>query len=165
MHLHVCDVCGIEQAHANDMRDNKRKLLEERRRIDGLLSGNEIRAIRKALGVNQAEAAKIFGGGPVAFSKYESGDVTQSESMDKLLRVAFAVPRAFSFLAALSGELKISHRVSSSEFQKFSIRISAPPTTSGFNLAEVDSSVIIGRFLEPIAANEVAYPEFLEMAS
>jgi HTH-type transcriptional regulator/antitoxin MqsA len=57
-----------------------------KKEVDGLLTGAQVRALRERLGINQSEAAKIFGGGLVAFSKYESDDVSQSEAMDKLLR-------------------------------------------------------------------------------
>src|SRR5690606_35452591 len=62
-----------------------------------------IRALREHLGINQAEATSIFGGGPVACSKYEADDITQSEGMDKLLRVAQFVPQAYAHLRRLAG--------------------------------------------------------------
>ncbi|MCW8354879.1 type II toxin-antitoxin system MqsA family antitoxin, partial [Marinomonas pontica] len=48
--------------------------------------------LRKTWGLSQEQAAKVFGGGPVAFSKYEKDDVMQSDSMDRLLRMAEAFP-------------------------------------------------------------------------
>lgn len=53
----------------------------------GLLTGAQLRAMREALSLNQKEASELFGGGPVAFSKYENEDVSQSASMDRLVRV------------------------------------------------------------------------------
>ncbi len=95
----VCDVCGSEQAAAIQLRANKRAMMAFKKQVDGLLTGVEVRALRERLGVNQAQAAKIFGGGPVAFSKYESDDVAQSEAMDKLLQVTLEFPQVFTFLA------------------------------------------------------------------
>jgi len=95
LYFSECDVCGSEQASAAQTRANKRAMIAFRKQVDGLLTGAEVRAIRERLGVNQAEAARIFGGGPVAFSKYENDDVMQSEAMDKLLRLAVDVPEAF----------------------------------------------------------------------
>lgn len=46
------------------------------------------------MGINKSEAARIFGGGPVAFSKYEADDLAQSGVMDRFLRLAAAVPEA-----------------------------------------------------------------------
>lgn len=53
----------------------------------GLLTGSQLRAIREQLGLSQREASELFGGGPVAFSKYENEDVAQSVAMDRLIRM------------------------------------------------------------------------------
>lgn len=99
----VCDTCQCEQASPDQLKQNKRAMIAARKMADGLLSGNEVRKLRDKLGLKQAQAAKVFGGGPVAFSKYESDDTAQSEAMDNLLRVAEAEPSAFSFLLNRSG--------------------------------------------------------------
>ncbi|HFV4041962.1 TPA: type II toxin-antitoxin system MqsA family antitoxin, partial [Escherichia coli] len=65
--------------------------------------------------ITQQKASSIFGGGPKAFSKYESDDVIQSEAMDKLMRLAAEVPDAFKRLRELSGEIKVERTVSSSK--------------------------------------------------
>lgn len=101
----VCDACGSELAGAEQVRANKRTMIAFRKQVDGLLTGAEVRALRERFGLNQTQAARLFGGGPVAFSKYENDDVAQSEAMDKLLRVAGEVPGALDFLAShASGE-------------------------------------------------------------
>lgn len=82
-----CSDCGSEFAGAAESRFNKRAVIAFHKRVDGLLSGQEIRALREQLGLSQVQAATLFGGGRVAFSKYENDDVSQAESMDKLLRV------------------------------------------------------------------------------
>lgn len=84
----ICDVCGIEQADSNHLLTNKRKMVAFKKQVEGLLTGSEVRAIRHRLNITQSKAAEIFGGGPVAFSKYEKDDVMQAESMDNLLRMA-----------------------------------------------------------------------------
>lgn len=107
LHYSVCDACGSEQTDAAQMRTNKRAMLAFRKRVDGLLSGEEVRALRRRLNLSQGEAAKVFGGGPVAFSKYESDDVVQSEAMDRLLRLVATMPEALHYLqrqAGLGGE-------------------------------------------------------------
>ena len=103
LHFSVCDSCGSEQANARQVRKNKRYMAAFKKQVDGLLTGSEVRSVREGLGLKQLDAAKIFGGGPVAFSKYEADDVTQSEAMDKLLRVAAKVPEAFDYLVNLAG--------------------------------------------------------------
>jgi HTH-type transcriptional regulator/antitoxin MqsA len=101
----TCGVCGSEQACAQQVRDNKRVMLAFKKEVDGLLTGEQIKALRARLGITQAQAAIIFGGGPVAFSKYESDDISQSEAMDKLLRLVDDMPNAFSHLVSISGAL------------------------------------------------------------
>ncbi|MFT4928139.1 MAG: HTH-type transcriptional regulator/antitoxin MqsA [Phenylobacterium sp.] len=97
-HYSLCDGCGAQQSDALQLRTNKRLMAEFKKQVDGLLTGKEVRAIRQQLSLTQADAASLFGGGPVAFSKYEADDVAQSDAMDKLLRVASAVPAAFAYL-------------------------------------------------------------------
>lgn len=104
LHFSVCDFCGSEQSDAIQVRDNKRLMLAFKKRVDGLLIGAEVRALRLKLNLSQAEASKLFGGGPVAFSKYESDDVMQSEAMDKLLRLAGSMPSTLSHLGRQSSQ-------------------------------------------------------------
>jgi HTH-type transcriptional regulator/antitoxin MqsA len=98
LHFSECDSCGSEQASPIELRINKRLMIEFKKKVDGLLTGKEVKKIRIALGLTQADAANIFGGGPVAFAKYEADDVAQSGAMDKLLRLAHAVPEASAYL-------------------------------------------------------------------
>jgi HTH-type transcriptional regulator/antitoxin MqsA len=102
----VCNGCSSEQADAAQVRDNKRLMIAFKKRVDGLLTGSEVRALREKLSLSQAEAAQVFGGGPVAFSKYESDDVAQSEAMDKLLRLAAELPAAFERLCHRAGVVR-----------------------------------------------------------
>jgi HTH-type transcriptional regulator/antitoxin MqsA len=54
-----------------------------------------IRAIRELCGLSQQEAARVFGGGPKAFEKYEAGEVVPSSSMTRLLMLAATRPELF----------------------------------------------------------------------
>jgi len=103
MRFSVCNACGSEQANKDQLRANKRAMNAFKKKVDGLLRGEEVRRIRKHLHISQVEAASIFGGGPVAFSKYESDVVAQSDAMDKLLRVAADLPDAYEYLLKKSG--------------------------------------------------------------
>lgn len=98
IHLSTCDTCGTIQTTAQQIRDNKRLFVAFKKKIDGLLSGSEIKAMRMSHNISQAHAAKLFGGGPVAFAKYEADDVMQSESMDKLIRIVLEIPQAKEWL-------------------------------------------------------------------
>jgi HTH-type transcriptional regulator / antitoxin MqsA len=54
-----------------------------------------IRAIRESCLLSQKEAARVFGGGPKAFEKYESGEVAPSSAMTRLLLLAARRPDLF----------------------------------------------------------------------
>lgn len=99
----LCDVCGADPVLPDQARRNSARFTDARRRADGLLVGEEIRAIREQLGLSQADAAALFGGGPNAFSKYERGEVMQSVAMDRLLKVTVYVPGALEFLCEEAG--------------------------------------------------------------
>ena len=59
-----------------------------------LITPDEIRAIRQRLGLSQAEAGELIGGGPRAFTKYEAGTVSPTTSAANLLRLLDANPAA-----------------------------------------------------------------------
>lgn len=100
---YVCDHCHVEQSGAKELKNNKRAMNEFKKEVDDLLTGNEVFEIRKRLGLTQDEASLVFGGGPKAFSKYETDDVIQSEAMDNLIRVAAIQSSAFEFLCKRAG--------------------------------------------------------------
>ena len=54
-----------------------------------------IRAIRELCALSRQEAARVFGGGPKAFEKYESGEVAPSSAMVRLLLLAAKRPELF----------------------------------------------------------------------
>lgn len=60
----------------------------------------EVRRIRERLGLTQAEAGELLGGGVRAFQKYESGTIAPAASVVNLLRLLDADPSA---LATLTG--------------------------------------------------------------
>jgi len=88
----ICSQCGSDPVFADQARRNHARITDARRRAEGLLTGAEIRALREGLGMTQAEAGELIGGGPMAFSKYERGEVTQSAGIDNFLRVLAVYP-------------------------------------------------------------------------
>lgn len=97
-HMSICDTCGCEQASPSQVRDNRREFTAFQKRAESRLSGKEIKQIRTKLNLKQSEASKLFGGGTNSFAKYEADDVTQSDAMDKLIRICSEVPQAYSWL-------------------------------------------------------------------
>ena len=103
VHYQLCDTCTSDYAGMAESKLNKRIVMAFRKQVDGLLKGDEITALRKQYKLTQAQAAQLFGGGPVAFSKYENDDVAQSEAMDTLLRLVRRSPEAFWALVEEKG--------------------------------------------------------------
>jgi len=93
-----CQSCGCSFYTQEQERFNKRQRLAFRKHAEGLLTGEQIRTIRQRHGLTQKQAAEIFGGGPVAFAKYEADDVAQSQAMDRLIRVFDQLPVARAML-------------------------------------------------------------------
>lgn len=109
LHYQVCDTCHSDFAGSKESKLKKRAIMAFRKSVDGLLTGDEVHALRKQYRLTQDQAAKLFGGGPVAFSKYENDDVAHSESMDSLLRLVRRSAPAFWELVdekGMTAELK-----------------------------------------------------------
>jgi HTH-type transcriptional regulator/antitoxin MqsA len=84
----LCPNCNEEMILTEQIKRNDCRTRDAWRKFDGLLTSDEIIALRNKLGITQQQAAQMFGGGVNAFSKYERGEITQSEAMDKLMRLA-----------------------------------------------------------------------------
>lgn len=101
LHYSVCDQCGAELTNPSQSQANKRVMVAAEKQTLGLLTGESIRALRKQYKLSQIEAAKLFGGGKVGFSRYENDDIVQSQAMDSLLRLCMAHPHNLIKLAAI----------------------------------------------------------------
>lgn len=99
LHYSECDVCCSQTATSHQLRQNKRAMIKFQKEVDGLLSATEVKQIRLLLGLSIKDAGAIFGGGPVAFSKYENDDLMQSIPMDSALRLARSTPSGIRDLA------------------------------------------------------------------
>jgi len=107
LHVYSCAACGEEFMTATQFKENglriataKAAAVDDERKELGLLQAEEVKRIRELFGLTQKVAAQVFGGGANAFSKYERGEGKQSDAMDRLLRVAAAVPAAAQWLFA-----------------------------------------------------------------
>ena len=95
LHHSVCDVCGIDLANNKQINLNAKNMVIFCKKVDGHLSGEEIRAIRERLGLSQEEASRVFKGGSIPFHKYEEDQKEHSPETDRLLRQAAQNPEAF----------------------------------------------------------------------
>ncbi len=133
----TCDHCGSESAGLEESRANKRAVMAFRKSVDGLLTGAEITALRAKYQLTQTQAARLFGGGPVAFSKYENDDVAQSEAMDTLLRLVRDSEAAFRALVdqkGMTGELpskKPMVRMRAFDGRVMTVSLGSPPASDG----------------------------------
>ena len=93
-----CRNCGESVADPDAVKRSVPILRDAQRKIDGLLTGNEIKEIRKSFGMTQEEFSEILGGGEKAFARYETGKVAQSKPMDNLIKVLRAIPEAIDVL-------------------------------------------------------------------
>lgn len=89
---YVCSSCKEQFVFPDQAKRNHVLVANAKRSATGLFTGIEIKSLRDDLGLSQSDAAHLFGGGANAFSKYERGDVIQSEPMDKLLKLAALHP-------------------------------------------------------------------------
>lgn len=64
------------------------------------IAPEEVRAIRERLGLTQAEASELLGGGPRAFTKYEAGTVKPAAAVVTLLRLLEHDPATLRSLQA-----------------------------------------------------------------
>ena len=85
---------------ADDMKVSDRALNRLKARTEGLLEPEEIRRIRKKLGLTQTKAGEIIGGGPRAFQKYEFGDALPSRAISSALVLLDRDPKALKLLEA-----------------------------------------------------------------
>ncbi len=82
-----CKSCGEGFLSPKDLRSTKEKIINFHRQVDHLLSTDELKRIRKKIGLKQQEASELFGGGIRAFSKYETAKSNQSKPLDILFRL------------------------------------------------------------------------------
>jgi len=81
-----CPVCGEIEFDAGEGVSYS-KALELARTMAVESRASELRTARKRLGLSQAEAGRLFGGGVSAFSEYERGKTQPHKSTVLLLRL------------------------------------------------------------------------------
>ena len=97
--LHLrCPGCGETVLRFEDARRLSTDAIAIYRRKHGLLSADEIRAIRKSFGLTQRELARLLRLGSNTLSRWEAGRNVQTEAMDVLLRLIRDVPGSLQYL-------------------------------------------------------------------
>lgn len=96
---HKCDCCGAALFDEADVRENRRAWVRFKKQIENVPLGCEIATMRVRANLTQKDAGELFGGGPVAFSKYENDDLMPDGAMTNLLKLAIAYPDTVTRLA------------------------------------------------------------------
>jgi HTH-type transcriptional regulator/antitoxin MqsA len=99
----LCGNCNKEYIVKQQILKNEAVVRDAKKAIDGLLTSTEIKLARETLGLTQAQASQVFGGGRNAFSKYERAEVAQSVAMDKLIKLCLDFPEVFERLLVDEG--------------------------------------------------------------
>ena len=95
-----CSKCGEGILDYAALRANEDAFQALKARVDGILTGAEVKAIRERLGLSQRKAGELLGGGARAFQKYESGETMVSAPMANLLRLLDNDPQRLRELEA-----------------------------------------------------------------
>lgn len=95
---YVCAECGEAIVDNATLKESGKKLKDFQRKVNGLLTGQQIKAIRVKLGLTQEQLADIAGGGLKSLARYESGQICQSKGMDNLLRILDAYPHTLNII-------------------------------------------------------------------
>lgn len=93
-----CPKCGEGLFSLAVARELERRGIDLYRAKYGLLSADEIRAIREHHGLTQAELAQLLRLGGNTISRWEAGRNVQSAAMDVLLRLIRDLPGSLEYL-------------------------------------------------------------------
>jgi HTH-type transcriptional regulator/antitoxin MqsA len=102
--VYKCDVCNEAIVDKGTLKSSGRLLKNFKCKTDGLLTGDEIRTIRKKLGLTQEQMSEILGGGLKSFARYETGQICQSKAMDNLLRILDRDPQVIHLIQRETSE-------------------------------------------------------------
>ena len=91
----------------DDMKVSDRALNRLKARTEGLLEPEEIRRVRKKLGLTQQAAGELIGGGSRAFQRYEAGDLLPSRAISSALILLDANPVGLAVLTSRQTQPRI----------------------------------------------------------
>jgi putative zinc finger/helix-turn-helix YgiT family protein len=85
-----CGDCRERFVTPEQSDDNDVRLADAKGLAIGAPTREAIKELRKRWGITQEKAGALFGGGKVAFCKYENGTIVPTQSMSRLLALAVA---------------------------------------------------------------------------
>lgn len=89
VNVKICMVCGEELSGEKTIDEELKIFREEYKRCHNLLTSEEIKEIRKKLGMTQKEFANYLGFGEKTITRYELGQI-QEVANDNLMRLALS---------------------------------------------------------------------------
>lgn len=95
-----CRKCGEVMLRLQDSKRLGEDAIAIYRKKHGLLSADEIRAIRERFDLTQADLTRLLHLGANTISRWESGRNVQTEAMDILLRMIRDLPQSLAYLRA-----------------------------------------------------------------
>jgi putative zinc finger/helix-turn-helix YgiT family protein len=95
-----CPKCGEIMLRFQDSKRLGEDAIAIYRKKHGLLSADEIRAIRDHFDLTQADLTRLLHLGANTISRWESGRNVQTEAMDILLRMIRDLPQSLAYLRA-----------------------------------------------------------------
>ena len=93
-----CPKCDEVALRFADSRRLQEDAIAIYRKKHGLLSADEIRAIRERFGLTQSQLANLLHLGANTVSRWESGRNVQTEAMEMLLRLIRDLPGSIEYL-------------------------------------------------------------------
>ncbi len=115
--VYSCDICKEGFFDNEEMKKYQKTIKDFQRRVDGLLTSEEIKQIREKYGLSQRELARILGIAEKSIAKYEAGFVAQSKAMDNLLRVIGEFPEVLKYLRQLKEKQEKKKVISIKDFE------------------------------------------------
>lgn len=88
-----CRDCSEVFLEKGDAETTDRLIYNFQAKVDGRLTTEDILRIRRKLGITQKEAGEIIGGGPNAFSRYETGKAYPTRGTENFLRLLDKHPK------------------------------------------------------------------------
>jgi putative zinc finger/helix-turn-helix YgiT family protein len=98
-----CPKCGEEFYTTAQADQRHRRAIESARLADNLLSPDQVRAVRDALGLSQRQFEQLLGVGAKTCVRWEQGRVCQNVATDRLIRLVAAERENARRLAAING--------------------------------------------------------------
>ena len=89
-----CGNCGEPVLEPADVKATEPAYFDLKAEAEGLVTAEEVKRIRRTLGLSQREAGEVLGGGPPDFHKNETRTHKDSNPMSKLSRLLERHPKA-----------------------------------------------------------------------